>query len=340
MEGTAIPKVTIGMPVYNGEAYLERSIHSILDQTFTDFELVIADDASRDGTEAICRGFAAADPRVRYNRNAKNLGGSGNYNYVFSLGRGRYFKWSAQDDLIMPTFLEQCVEVLDARPEVVLCQARTKIVDDRMRTLACEDPARLGTDHPKPARRFGGRVRASRCVELYGLMRRDALVGTPLLGPFIGADRALLAELALRGRFAVVPEYLFLNGHHPGRGTRPNVRPSERLAWYKPSGRSRWVLPTWTLYRHYLGAIHRNDPSLGQRLLCYGYLGLALRARWNFARLMVEPLIAVQPGLYDLLSAVRRKTGLAMPPIARAVSRSEASRGARAGGRENMGRRS
>jgi hypothetical protein len=158
-------------------------------------------------------------------------------------------------------------------------------------------------------------VRAYRCVELYGLLRREALVGTPLLGPFISSDRALLAELALRGQFAVVPEYLFLNRHHARRGARPNVRPRERLAWYKPTGRSRWVMPTWTLYRHYLGVIHRNVPNLRGRLQCYGFLGMALCSRWNFARLMVEPLIAGEPRVYDVLSAVRRKTGLSMPRL-------------------------
>jgi glycosyltransferase involved in cell wall biosynthesis len=87
VDGCAIPTMTLGMPVYNGEALLESSIRSILDQTFTDFELVIVDDASRDGTEAICREFAAMDARIHYHRNPKNLGGSGNYNYVFSLAQ-------------------------------------------------------------------------------------------------------------------------------------------------------------------------------------------------------------------------------------------------------------
>jgi len=315
------PTVSIGMPVYNGEALLERSIPSILEQSWRDFELVICDDASRDGTEALCRRFAAEDSRVRYRRNRANLGGSANFNQVFSLARGRYFKWCAQDDVIRPSFLQAAVDVLESDPEVVLCHARTRIVDRNLDTLVRVDPGAYGTDSPQAWRRFAARVRARRCFELYGLIRRESLLGTPLLAPFIGSDRVLLARLALRGRFHILPEDLFLSGHHDAQSTRFGVRPLQRLAWYRPGARATWVLPTWTLFREYARAITEETRDPRTRALCRLALVRALGARWNLARLLLEPLIAIEPRVYDALVRVRDRTGIAVPDVVRAGRR-------------------
>jgi glycosyltransferase involved in cell wall biosynthesis len=81
------PKISIGLPVRNGEEYLEESIDSILAQTFTDFELIISDNASTDRTEAICRAYAAKDRRIRYYRNPVNIGGANYGNLTFQLAR-------------------------------------------------------------------------------------------------------------------------------------------------------------------------------------------------------------------------------------------------------------
>lgn len=128
---THIPRVTIGLPVYNGRNYLAQTMESLLAQTYTDFELVICDNASTDDTEAICRAFAARDERVRYFRNEENIGASANYNRVFELGRGMYFKWAAHDDLLAPAYLERCVEVLDQNPDVVLAYTQAKAIDGK-----------------------------------------------------------------------------------------------------------------------------------------------------------------------------------------------------------------
>ena len=101
----AHPRVSIGLPVYNGELFLENALDSILSQTYSDFELIISDNASDDKTEEICRSYAARDKRVRYSRNAHNLGAAPNYNRVYHLARGRYFKWASHDDVLAPEFL-------------------------------------------------------------------------------------------------------------------------------------------------------------------------------------------------------------------------------------------
>jgi glycosyltransferase involved in cell wall biosynthesis len=120
------PRVSIGLPVYNGENYLAETLDSILAQTFTDFEVIISDNASTDRTETICRQYAAQDRRIRYLRNTSNLGAAKNYNRVFELSQGEYFKWNGHDDPLAPVFLERCVAVLDRHPGVVLCFARNR----------------------------------------------------------------------------------------------------------------------------------------------------------------------------------------------------------------------
>ena len=110
------PRVTLGVPVFNGGPFLPETLDSLLNQTFSDLEVVISDNASTDRTEEICRAYAARDPRVRYYRNDVNRGAAWNHNRVFELARGEFFKWSAADDLCAPEFLTLCVAALDRDP--------------------------------------------------------------------------------------------------------------------------------------------------------------------------------------------------------------------------------
>jgi glycosyltransferase involved in cell wall biosynthesis len=115
------PRVSIGLPVYNGERFLKDALDSILSQTYRDFELIISDNASSDHTEEICRRYAARDERVRYYRYDNNVGAARNFNRVFQLSRGEYFKWAAHDDICSPGFLQRCVKILDSDTAVVVC---------------------------------------------------------------------------------------------------------------------------------------------------------------------------------------------------------------------------
>src|ERR1700748_1804909 len=105
MAGSRIPEVSIGIPVYNGADFLGAAIESHLGQTFGDFELVISDNASTDGTEELCRGTANQDSRVRYVRQDENIGANANFNEVVRLSRARYYRWAADDDTLSPDYL-------------------------------------------------------------------------------------------------------------------------------------------------------------------------------------------------------------------------------------------
>ena len=118
--GQGCPRVTVGVPVFNGELFVAETLNSLLKQTFSDLEIVISDNASTDRTQEICRAYAARDWRVRYYRNDVNRGAAWNHNRVFELARGEFFKWSAADDLCAPEFLTLCVAALDRDPAAVM----------------------------------------------------------------------------------------------------------------------------------------------------------------------------------------------------------------------------
>src|SRR3954471_2621746 len=129
-DATKGPRLTVGLPTYNGEDYLASALDSLLAQTFTDFELIISDNASTDATESIARAYAARDPRIRYVRHPRNRGSAFNHTYVIREARGEFFKWASDDDLYAPELLERCVAALDARPEIVLAHAWTAFINE------------------------------------------------------------------------------------------------------------------------------------------------------------------------------------------------------------------
>lgn len=124
-------RVSIGMPVYNGENFIEAALRSILAQTCREFELVVSDNASTDRTEDICRAYASLYPRIRYYRGDHNIGPARNANRTFLLSSGPYFKLAAHDDVLAPDFIEKCAGVLDRDPGVVLAYPLTMWIDEQ-----------------------------------------------------------------------------------------------------------------------------------------------------------------------------------------------------------------
>ncbi|MGH2603742.1 MAG: glycosyltransferase family 2 protein, partial [Dehalococcoidia bacterium] len=126
---TAVPRLSVGLPVYNGEQYLSEALDALLGQSYEDFELIISDNASTDGTEDVCRRYLAQDQRIRYVRQPRNIGAAPNHNFVFRQARGELFKWASHDDLYARDLLRRCVEALDEHPHMVLAHAWHAIID-------------------------------------------------------------------------------------------------------------------------------------------------------------------------------------------------------------------
>ena len=129
------PRISVGLPVYNGQNFLAAAIESVLAQTYRDFLLVISDNASTDATQRICEEFASRDPRVDYHRAQTNRGIVWNFNEVFRLSRTEYFMWFAHDDALAPQYLERCLEVLDRDPSVVSCFSSCRDIDGTGTTI-------------------------------------------------------------------------------------------------------------------------------------------------------------------------------------------------------------
>ena len=307
---SAHPVVSIGLAAYNGERFIAATIESILAQTYTDFELVISDDASTDATGDICHRYAVADSRVRYHRNERTLGAAPNFNHVFGLaGPSRYFKWSAQDDLITPDYLERCIAALDGDPGAVLCQSRIGVIDERGELLG-QLPSRLDRrQSPDSAERFGCAVlRHHMALEMLGVIRTDVLKTTRLNGGYPRSDSALVAELALAGRFIEIPEPLFLSRDHPARFMRAVAHDARAaIAWYDKSKAGQRFSPTWTLYCAYLEMVRRRVASPMTRLRCYGHLLRWFGVNWNALRLGVEAIGAIEPRTLSVAMRVKRR---------------------------------
>jgi glycosyltransferase involved in cell wall biosynthesis len=243
------PTVSIGLPVFDGAQYLRSAVDDFIGQTFSDWELIISDNASTDETGEIGREYADRDRRVRYHRNEFNIGALANANWTIALASGRYFALAAYDDRHSTDFLERLVAALDADPDAVLAYGRcTRIgpADDPLRY----DSSRLGwlgaadqfyrgdTDLERPlpparaARYHAVLASASVDAPMHGLFRLDALRRTG--GHEIyGSDRLLVARAALQGRFAFVDAPLFRFRIH--EGSTANLDEATRLAREAPA---------------------------------------------------------------------------------------------------------
>lgn len=207
-DGTRVA-VSIGMPVYNGERYLRQALASLLAQDFTDFELIVSDDASTDATREICLEYAAKDSRIHYHRNESNLGLMRNFDQVFEMSSGEYFMWAAQDDLREPDFISGCLEALKENPRAVLCYTKAQFIAPDGDHIEFPLPG-FDTKGLDVVSRFNVVLWGiSYPHQLYGLIRSRALRHTKLSQDTLGTDLVLLSELALLGEFAYVPRLLF-----------------------------------------------------------------------------------------------------------------------------------
>jgi len=320
------PRVTIGLPVYNGERFLEETLDAFLAQTYTDFELIISDNASTDRTVEIARAYVAKDTRIQYHRNEMNLGVAGNCNGVFALARGEYFKWAAADDVCLSNYLTRCVEVLDRDSAVVLTYPRTQFVDMVGRPLDIHDAGwNLQSDHAQERLRyviFAGHWTNA----VVGLIRTGALAKTRLMPKYSGGDRRVLGELSLLGKFHEIPETLFLRRLHPGASSQYAASGSnpdpEWLARYWTGRNSSVSLPRWSICIDHFRTIRRSQLPFRKKL--YLTNSLLCHMRWQRGSLLRELWAAIghyfrespRPTAARRAHAMAgRRTGEVVPPF-------------------------
>jgi glycosyltransferase involved in cell wall biosynthesis len=278
-----LPRLTIGLPVYNGDRYLEGAAHSIFGQTYDDFELLIADNPSIDRTEAICRDLCRRDSRVRYVRHAENIGTAANHNFTVHAARGRLFRWAADDDLIEPTAISKCVALLDeSGADTVLAFPRTEVIDeDGDHVMYWAEQGAVDQDTPDERLRAlvenpKGHLHCGFLPPFYGVIRTFALRSTRLLRHFHAADVVLIVELALRGKFAEVPETLYLRRQHPGQsGGWSTATDLERSVWQYPAFRGH-PMPRTRVMKGYVEAVFQAPLTSSERRRCLATVGAAM----------------------------------------------------------------
>lgn len=267
------PRISIGLPVYNGEPFLGESIDSILGQTYDDFELLVSDNASTDGTRDICEAKAAEDSRIRYIRQTENIGAAKNYNLLFHESKGEFFRWAADDDVCDPRYLERCLDAFDRTDgSTVLCYPRTVLIDsngEEIRTY--EDGMDLRSPHPHVRIREMFR-RLKLCNAVFGLIRSEVLARTGLIGSYISSDVVLLGEIALRGRIHEVPEYLFRRRVHERMSNLACKNDEELAEWFDPANAGHLPMLRCRLFVEHLKSIWRAPIAIDRRVDASGTL--------------------------------------------------------------------
>jgi glycosyltransferase involved in cell wall biosynthesis len=249
------------------------------------------------------------DSRIRYYRNERNLGAPRNFNRVFELSQGKYFKWAAYDDVLAPEYLKKCVGVLEKDPSIVLCHSRTARIDERGVLVGNYDH-KMRIDSAKPHERFGDLIslKHNPCWPIFGVTYASIMRMTPLHGDYLGADGNLLAELSLYGRIYEVPEYLFFRRDHPQAYTQKYVHTKhavnyrEQLAWW---GSNSWI--NLTILKNcceFFSSVRRVPLKWSERMLCYKQIiDWFLREGWRMMGVDVERYFLSRSSLGRSLSS-------------------------------------
>jgi glycosyltransferase involved in cell wall biosynthesis len=300
------PKVSIGLPVYNGERYLAGALDGILRQSFKDFEVVISDNASTDRTHEICAEYCKRDKRIRYSRNETNIGAARNFNRAFELSRGSYFAWFAYDDLYDDRYLELCVKVLDEDAGVSLCHSRVGLIDESGAPIATTGPDRkIGPDgrpvrhsdkyhiaeSPRIEERFKDVLHnVSWCLQVFGLLRTENLRQTGLQRNYYGADKVFLAEISLMGRFHQIDETLFFKRVHGAMTFYMST--DSKKKWIDPDGAR--PLPQVQMLKDYAAMVMKTRMPLRARLVCLFWIAAMVKRPGLWHKIFV-------PGPYNYL---------------------------------------
>lgn len=289
---TTAPRLSVGLPVYNGSTYVAESIEALLGQTFEDFELIISDNASTDDTGEICRSYQKLDSRIRYYRQPRNVGLAPNHNFCVEQARADLFKWAAGDDLYARDLLDKCVAALDEYPQVVLAHSFTAMIDGDG-TVFQTNAYPLATSAARAPDRFRSLLNDTGGDDDGGVMRKAVLLRTAMKESYHHADRTIITEVGLHGPFYQVPAWLYFRRDHPERAERSHPGIRARCANMDPRRADRWRNPVPRLLAEYIWAyqrmIRRSPLTPTERLECYRHLAEWVGRRAKPHRLVSSP---------------------------------------------------
>lgn len=261
-------KVSIGIPVYNGEDFIAGSIESLLSQEYSNYEILIVDNDSSDNTVDICQKFAAKDSRIKYIKNHGNVGSTRNFSRAFELSSGEYFMWASADDTFETDYVKNCVDVLEKDPSVALCYSWTNIIDSNGSLITVYKDKFNLNDNNSAKRYLELIYHLDLCNCLHGLIRASVLSNTKMIQPESGAwDCVLLAEIALRGKFVQIQKPMFNRRRFVRDGTyeQRHAR-SAMMRWpHIENKRTIISLPICRMIRAHVAAINDSNIAINEK---------------------------------------------------------------------------
>lgn len=288
-------RISVGMPIYNGEPWLGPAIESILSQTLGDLELIISDNVSTDNTEIICRGYAKQDRRVRYYRNGENIGGPLNHNVAFTRSVGTYFKWASCNDICDIRFLSECVAILDAHPDAVLCYPKSKLIQGGTVTEYDETLQLIDDDAYSRYIKLLASIKLNDFMQ--GVIRADALRKTRLIGNYFSSDSNLMAELSLYGKIYQFPEYLYYRRMGAGVATVDDDH-DQLIRHYHPNSDNRMFFQNWRIQFGRFPGVWRAPQSVACKVRVSGHL--VKQIWWARRALVADAALAVKASAASL----------------------------------------
>jgi len=193
------PVVSIGVPVHNEAGFVEKTLSSLLQQTFSELEIQVSDNGSTDETYSIVESLAQSKPQLYCRRFETNQGAARNFNEVLDLAQGRFFMWASGHDLWTENLISECVDALEAHPDAVLAFPSSRWIDEHDEPVAHES-GYLDTRGMGAVARFFA-VFWGNMHPILGLIRTDCLRRAGRAKAIVGADLVVLCELALMGDF-------------------------------------------------------------------------------------------------------------------------------------------
>jgi glycosyltransferase involved in cell wall biosynthesis len=197
------PLVSVGIPTYNRARCLGRAVESLRQQDHSRLEIVIADNASTDATEALCRELAAREPRLRYIRQPVNRGPTANFNTVLAEARGDFFMWLSDDDWLDANYLSECLKALLQHPGASMVAGQCRFYDEHS-TFMREDPPTTLAQPTPPERVLAYYATVDYNSIFYGLMPLRLVRQTPMLNA-LANDWILVSNMAIHGSVITIP---------------------------------------------------------------------------------------------------------------------------------------
>ena len=192
------PLVSIGVPIFNEEKFLEQSLGALEQQTYGNIEILISDNGSTDNTETICRSHLARDQRIIYHRFDSNIGPVANFEYVFKKANGKYFMWAAGHDLWASNYISECVNLLEKNDSGVVAFGTSSWIDSAGKDLKKYSGWSDTRGLDVVARYFT--VLWGNMHPILGVIKKEHLNPTPAMD-YVGFDLVMLTFLALKGHF-------------------------------------------------------------------------------------------------------------------------------------------